>query len=520
MTASVQALPRCSGVLLHVTSLPGRGIGDLGDSAYRWIDWLADAGQSIWQILPLVPVTLGGSPYNGLSAMAGNSLLVSPERLVEAGLLDAERVGGERFPDERLDFPAVIRWKESLLRAAFRAFRDGAAPDLRPQLERFRARQRGWIEDYALFRAVRDAHGGRPWVDWERDIRLRLPGAVTRWRDRLRQRVEEHVFRQFLFDRQWQELRRYAGARGVRIMGDIPIFVAHDSADVWADRELFSLDEEGFPLLVSGVPPDYFSATGQRWGNPLYRWDVMAGRGFQWWTGRFQRTMELVDIVRVDHFRGFHAYWEIPAEEETALNGRWVPGPGAALFDRVQQRLGSLPIVAEDLGLITPEVEELRLQLGFPGMRVLQFAFDGDPANPHLPTNHRRDCVAYTGTHDNATIMEWWENADPETRAQVAAMLAGGEAVRDAAGEQLRWSLTTAVWRSPALLAVAPLQDVIGLGAEARMNTPGTGPGNWAWRLAPHLLSADAARRLREITLETDRLAAGASRSSNPSSSR
>jgi 4-alpha-glucanotransferase len=508
MAESSLDTPRCSGVLLHVTSLPGRGIGTLGEAAYRWVDWLADAGQTLWQILPLVPVTQGGSPYNGLSALAGNSLLIDPDGLVAAGLLDAAQVGGDELPAGRVDFPAVIRWKERLLHDAFGAFVDGAAPQLRPEWERFRARHRHWLDDYAMFRAVRDAHGGASWLHWEKGIRLRHPGSVERWAARLQPQVEEHMFRQFLFERQWTALRRHANQRGIRIVGDIPIFVSHDSADVWANRELFALDDRGFPVLVAGVPPDYFSATGQRWGNPLYRWDAMAEQGFAWWIERFRRTLEQVDIVRVDHFRGFQAYWEIEASEATAINGRWVSGPGAALFRAVEQRLGRLPVIAEDLGLITPEVEQLRLQLGYPGMRVLQFAFDDDAENPHLPLNHRLDSVAYTGTHDNATAAEWWSGAGDATRTQVARLLGDGT-------RSIGWTMIEAVWHSRAQVAVAPIQDVLGLGAEARMNTPGTMQGNWSWRLEPHLLNEQAQRRLEAITREAGRMAAAAPHAAN-----
>jgi 4-alpha-glucanotransferase len=500
MGGSGLKLSRCGGILLHVTSLPGRGIGDLGEAAYRWIDWLADAGQSVWQILPLVPVNLGGSPYNGLSALGGNALLVSPDRLAADGLLAAEDIGGDDLPSERVDFPRVSAWKEPLLRQACGAFRRGAAPHLRAEFGAFRSRNADWVEDYALFRAVREAYRGAGWVTWEAPIRLRLPAAVAEWRERLAEEVEDHVFRQFLFERQWQQLRRYAQRRGISIVGDIPIFVAHDSADVWAHRDLFSLDEDGLPAVVSGVPPDYFSVTGQRWGNPLYRWDVMARRGYEWWTQRFRRTLEQVDIVRVDHFRGFEACWEIPAQADTALHGQWVAGPRTELFEAVAEQLGSLPIIAEDLGLITPEVERMREQLGFPGMRVLQFAFDGDPRNPHLPANYATDCVAYTGTHDNATLVEWWLGADPLVHAQVRRL----GPIRP---DREHWDLIELTLASAARMAVVPLQDVLGLGAEARMNTPGVGPGNWGWRVDGHALEDTGPRQLlRELVGATGRV--------------
>jgi 4-alpha-glucanotransferase len=499
MTENATAPRRCSGVLLHVTSLPGRGIGDLGDAAFGWIDWLAEAGQALWQILPLVPVNEGGSPYNGLSAMAGNDLLVSPERLVADGLLASDEIGGEDLPRDHVDFGRVTAWKESLLRRAFAAFREGAEPSLRTGFERFRQEHGYWLDDYALFRALREEHGGAGWVAWPDELRRREPVAVERWRRRLEPRVEEHAFRQFLFERQWVALRAYAAQRRIQIMGDIPIFVAHDSADVWAHRELFALRDDGMPSVVAGVPPDYFSASGQRWGNPLYRWDRVRAEGYRWWIERFRRALGQVDLVRVDHFRGFEAYWEIPADEPTALKGRWVAGPRDELFRVLEKELGPLPIVAEDLGLITPEVEALRDRLGFPGMRVLQFAFDDDPRNPHLPSNHPLRAVAYTGTHDNATTTEWWSTADAGTRDQARREVGvrNRSAVRD---------LVCSVMNSRAELAIVPLQDVLGLGAEARMNTPGTGPGNWSWRIDPAVLDSDHGRALRAMTRAAGRL--------------
>jgi 4-alpha-glucanotransferase len=498
MPEPFSSYPRSSGVLLHPTSLPGRGIGDLGGAAHRFVDWLAEAGQRLWQILPLVPVNEGGSPYNGLSAMGGNPLLVSPEALVRDGLLKASETGGEELPDDRVDFPRVIAWKDALLRRAWMAFRAGAALELRPEFDAFRARNAGWLEDYALFRALRAEHGGAAWCDWEEGLRLRHPDALARAAHRLEGEVELHEFRQWLFDRQWRALRDHAHGRGVRIVGDVPIFVAYDSADVWAHPELFELDAEGRPTVVSGVPPDYFSATGQRWGNPLYRWDRMREDGFRWWTERFRRTLEMVDVVRIDHFRGFESYWEIEADEETAVHGAWRPGPGTELFEAVRRELGELPLIAEDLGLITREVEELRDELRLPGMRVLQFAFGEDDAeNPHLPDNHPENSVAYTGTHDNDTTLGWLGAAGAEERAR-AGRLVG-------AGEEAGWAMIRAVMESRAKLAVVPLQDLLGLGSEGRMNTPGTGEGNWAWRFREGALTPALAHRLRDLARATGR---------------
>lgn len=490
---------RAAGVLLHPTSLPGRGVGDAGPESRRFVEWLAGAEQSAWQVLPLVPVDGGGSPYNGLSALAGNPLLVSPEALVREGLLDPAEVGGEELPRGRVDYPRALAWKDGLLRRAWEAFRGGAAPGLRGELEAFRARHASWLEDYALFRALREEQEGACWVEWDPGVRLRRPEALARARERLADAVERHAFRQLLFDREWSALREHAHARGVRIVGDVPIFVAYDSADVWAHPELFHLDAEGRPTVVSGVPPDYFSATGQRWGNPLYRWDAMRERGYRWWVERFRRTLEMVDVVRVDHFRGFEAYWEIPAEEETALRGEWKPGPGAELFRALRRELGELPLIAEDLGLITPGVEALRDELGLPGMRVLQFAFGEDGRNPHLPANHPENAVAYTGTHDNDTALGWLQHgAAPEEREALLGL------VRDPGGD-LNWEMIRLVFASRAKLAVVPLQDVLGLGSEARMNTPGTGRGNWEWRVPEGVVTDPLRVRLAEVTRATGR---------------
>lgn len=493
---------RIAGILLHPTSLPGPGIGDLGGAAYRWVDWLADAGQSLWQVLPLVPVTDGGSPYNGLSAMAGNPLLVSPAGLVADGLLTEEEARDPGLAAGRVDYTAVRAWKDSLIRRAHQRLSAGAAPELRAEFGHFRQRHAHWLSDYTLFRALRDRFGSQSWADWDADIRLRSAAAVERWRRTLQADVDCHAFAQFLFDRQWVALRTYAHRRGVRIVGDIPIFVAYDSADVWAHPELFQLDEQRRPRAVSGVPPDYFSATGQRWGNPLYRWDRMANNGFGWWVERFRRTLQQVDVARIDHFRGFEAYWSIPAEADTAVDGQWVPGPGKAFFHAVRAQLGTLPLIAEDLGLITAEVDALRETVGLPGMRVLQFAFGDDDRNPHLPANHGANSVAYTGTHDNDTSAGWYANAATEAEKRRLHALFPDPA------EEVHWAMIRLVWNSVARYALAPLQDVLGLGSEARMNTPGVADGNWMWRFGPEALTAAAARRLRDLTRAVDRLPA------------
>ena len=490
---------RASGILLHPTSLPGVGTGDLGEAAYRFVDWLVEAGQTLWQLLPLVATE--NSPYNGLSAFAGNTLLLSPALLVDDELLEADET--EVPPGvmgDGLDFSEVARWKDRLLKRAYGAFRAGWAPALRRGFDAYREEHAAWLDDWALFRALRDEHAGATWSTWEKPLRRRDGDALARARLSLAEEVERHAFGQFLFDRQWGALRRYAGERGVRVIGDVPIFVAHDSADVWAHPEIFSLDEEGNPTVVSGVPPDYFSETGQRWGNPLYRWDVLEREGYRWWIDRFRRTLEMVDVARIDHFRGFESYWEIPADEETAIQGRWIPGPGTRLFEAVERELGKIPLIAEDLGIITPEVDTLREELGFPGMRVLQFAFGGDdPENPHLPANYPRLTVAYTGTHDNDTAAGWYAGASVEERAGLRVLT--GEM-----GDGVHWGMIEVVERSAADVAILPLQDVLGLGSDARMNTPGTMEGNWAWRFREGDLTPGLAARLRAITRAAGRI--------------
>lgn len=499
-------LPRASGILLHPTSLPGAGgIGSLGPEAYAFVDWLADAGQSYWQILPLVAVDEGGSPYNALSAMAGNPLLIDLHALVEEGLLDeAEAASAYGARDERhVDFDRVTARHDGVLARAYEDFAAGAAPHLRGEFDAYRRRNADWLDDYALFRALRERHHRASWTSWDRDLRDRSPEVLDRARAELAEPIAARSFEQFLFDRQWAALREHARSRGVRVIGDIPIFVAHDSADVWANRELFELDPGGEPRIVSGVPPDYFSETGQRWGNPLYRWSRLRERGYDWWVRRFRRTLEWVDLVRVDHFRGFEGFWEIEADQPTAVNGRWRPGPGRDLFDVIRAELGEIPVIAEDLGLITPEVERLRDDLGLPGMRVLQFAFDGDPSNPHLPENYPENVVAYTGTHDNDTTAGWWASAPDDVKRRVEQRIGGGE-------EPPVWALIEMVLRSPAALAVVPVQDLLGLGDEARMNVPGTSDDNWTWRLDPDRLTPALARRLLETTRAAGRGPRGA----------
>ena len=505
---------RTAGILLHPSSLPGRfGTGDLGPAARAFVDFLAGAGQSLWQVLPLTPPGYGNSPYQSPSAFAGNVRLLSPEWLRDQGLLAAADLAEvPAFSEGVVDEGGADALKRALLEKAQATFEAAAPARERRALADFCAAEAGWLEDYALFAAVKDAHGGRAWTDWEPDIRARRPRALEDWSLRLAREVRRARLGQYLFFRQWAELRAHAHARGVRIMGDIPIFVAHDSADVWAHPEEFSLDAQGRPTVQAGVPPDYFSATGQCWGNPLYRWDRMAATGFRWWVERFRSALRLVDLVRVDHFRGFESYWEIPGDEQTAVHGRWVQAPGEALFRKLRQELGEMPIVAENLGLITPEVENLRRAFGLPGMAVLQFAFDpGSEGDVNRPHNHERDLVVYTGTHDNDTTVGWWNGNGGTTRA-------AEERERERAffreylatdGREAQWDLIRAAYASVARVAVVPLQDVLGLGSEARMNQPGRAAGNWGWRFREGDLAPDLQVRLLRLARTYGRAPAG-----------
>ncbi|MBI2761750.1 MAG: 4-alpha-glucanotransferase [Chloroflexi bacterium] len=485
-------MERASGVLLHPTSLPGgHGIGDLGPEAYRFVDFLAAAGQRLWQIMPLGPPGYGESPYAARSAFAGNPLLISLDRLVEDGLLTSDEavLVGDHDGD-RAHFARVEAFKLARLRQAWERF-DTEGGDRRHDLDRFGEEQRSWLPDYVLFMALRDQHSGA-WTDWSPEFVARDAGALKEASKDLAGEVAFQTFLQFLFFEQWRDLRDYANARGVRIVGDVPIFVAHDSSDVWAHQDVFYLDEHGRPTLIAGVPPDAFSSTGQRWGNPLYRWDVLGDRGFDWWVERFRATFALVDIVRIDHFRGFQACWHIPAREPTAENGDWVETPGRELFDAVRAELGDAPVIAEDLGLITPEVHALREDLGIPGMNVLQFAFGGESDNLYLPHNHTRDSVVYTGTHDNDTTVGWYASLDERTRDHVRRYLGVD-------GSDIAWDLIRAALQSVAEMAIVPVQDLLALDGEARMNFPGRPEGNWSWRLLPGQLTDAHAARLRDL---------------------
>ncbi|MBH25239.1 MAG: 4-alpha-glucanotransferase [Myxococcales bacterium] len=493
---------RQSGLLLHPTSLPGpEGIGTLGAEARRFIDALERAGQRCWQLLPLNPTGLYNSPYMTSSALAGNPLLIDLESCVEAGWLERAALADAPVGDlNRVDFATLLPWKEEKLAALWQGFKANASEAERAALAAFREAEGAWLEEFALFVVLGDAHDGAPWTRWAPELRDRDPEALEAAREAHADAIDAVCFEQHLFFEQWTALKGYANARDVSLIGDIPIFVSHNSADVWVHRAHFFLDEAGEPTVVAGVPPDYFSATGQRWGNPLYRWDRMAEDGFAWWVERFRICFRLVDQVRIDHFRGFEAYWEIPADHPTAIGGAWKPGPGRALFDAVTEALGELPVIAEDLGVITPEVEALRDELGLPGMKILQFAFGEDAHNAYLPHNYPGPrCVVYTGTHDNDTTVGWYRAASDRAAHHVRIYL-------NVSGQEIAWDLLRAAWMSVAGLAIAPAQDVLSLGTEARMNTPGEADGNWAWRMAPGALTEELIQRLRYVTDLSGRL--------------
>jgi 4-alpha-glucanotransferase len=498
--------PRASGVLLHPTSLPGRyGIGEIGATARSFVDFLHRTGQSLWQLLPLGPTGYGDSPYQCFSAIAGNPLLVSVEALADDGFLEpSDLAEAPSFPVDAVDFGAVIAWKVPLLRRAFEGFGRKASRDRMAALEEFRRSQASWLEDFTLFMALKSAHGGAPWPSWEPELATRKPRALAAARERHAREIRVLEFVQYLFFQQWTDLMSYCHERGVRIVGDLPIFVAHDSADVWAHPELFYLAADGSPSFMAGVPPDYFSATGQLWGNPLYRWDVLAKTGYRWWIDRFRATLSLVDLVRLDHFRGFESYWEIPAGEQTAERGRWVKGPGAAFFEALEESLGPLPVIAENLGVITPEVESLRERFSWPGMAILQFAFgNDDAADAFKPHNYPRNRVAYTGTHDNDTIVGWWNAGVGDTTRTPAEVEAERSLCRrylGTQGREIQWDMIRAASISAADTVIVPLQDILGIGSEGRMNLPGRGTGNWRWRFRAEALEPALGARLAELT--------------------
>ncbi len=493
--------PRRSGVLLHPTSLPSRfGIGDLGDAAYRFMDFLTAARQTYWQILPLSPTGYGDSPYQTLSAFAGNPMLISPEKLVAVGYLsDDDLRDAPNFPNDRIDFGSVAQYKNVLLNRAFANFRSRGSDAPHAAFARFCDEQAFWLDDFSLFMALKETHDLRPWYEWEPEFKMRHPGTLALARETLAERIEYEKYRQWLFAEQWLAVKRYANEYGIRIIGDIPIFVSEDSADVWANTHLFYFDTDLRPTVVSGVPPDYFSVTGQLWGHPLYRWDVMAKNGYAWWLARFRAAFTYADVVRIDHFRGFYNYWQIPAGEKTAVNGKWKHGAGADFFNTVIAALGDVAIIAEDLGEFDAEsragVEGLQTKFGFPGMKVLQFAFGSGADNIYLPHNYTRDFVAYTGTHDNDTTFGWYHASSSEDERDYARKYTRSD------GSDIAWDFIWLAWASVANTAITTAQDLLALGHDARMNTPSTvGPPNWCWRMLPGTLNDAIAARLAELT--------------------
>lgn len=495
--------PRSSGVLLHPTSLPGRyGIGDLGEWAYRFVDWLVEAEQSIWQVLPLGPTSYGDSPYQSPSTFAGNPNLISFDKLIGDGyLVEGDFRDLPNFPKYAVDYGWIIQYRTQKLKLAYERFAAKPQPAHKAAFDAYVQANAAWLEDYALFMAIKDANGGVTWTAWaDADLVRYKPAAVEKAKKTYAHEIGYYKFTQWVFKSHWDALRAYAKDRQIRFIGDIPIFVAHDSSDVWANQSLFYLEEDGNPTVIAGVPPDYFSETGQRWGNPLYRWDAMQQNGYAWWLRRIQTILDLVDIVRVDHFRGFDAYWEIPASEETAINGEWVKGPGMDFFNVLREKMGELPIIAEDLGVITPEVEALRDGFDLPGMQVLQFAFDGEcGANTFLPHHHPANTVVYTGTHDNNTTLGWWHS--PEAHDGIKNCVASYTATdRHVLDTEINWTLMRLAMSSVAQTAVVPMQDVLGFGENTRMNVPGKQGGNWVWRMGAEEFENPAKQRLAYLT--------------------
>ncbi len=486
---------RSSGILLHPTSLPGKyGIGTLGNAARTFVDFLAAAGQKWWQILPLGPTGYGDSPYMCFSSKAGNPYLIDMDLLAELDLLRQEDlIIPEGIADNKVEYGIVIEWKTTLLKKAQQTFIAGKPDPLWQQFETFCAAHQTWLDDYAFFMALKEKFDKRPWYEWEENYRNRNAETLTLVRHELENEITFHKFVQFLFAEQWYALKKYANEKGIGIIGDIPIYVAMDSVDTWIHTQLFQFDENKNPVYVGGCPPDYFSETGQLWGNPIYDYEKMAGDNFAWWTDRMQFNLHLYDLIRVDHFRGFAGYWRIPYGEPTAINGKWIDGPGKKLFDAIQNALGEIPIIAEDLGLITPDVIALRDHYQLPGMKILQFAFDSAEENDYLPHTYNKNCIVYTGTHDNDTIVGWFNSAKQEDKNYVLQYLHTG-------GEKIHEDFIRAAWASVAYLAIAPMQDLLGLGNEARMNLPGTTENNWQWRMLPGDANELLAEKMAALT--------------------
>jgi 4-alpha-glucanotransferase len=492
---------RSSGILLHPTSFPGPdGIGDIGPEAFRFIDFLVETGCQLWQILPLGPTGFGDSPYQCFSAFAGNPYLVSPVSLLDEGLLKIEHFADRPdFPQAFVDFGPVIEWKNKLLDRSYAVFTSSRSKKIKQDFETFKQENHWWLPDFALFMAIKEFYSGGSWDYWPKNLRLRQPDALQTFIEAHQDDIERHCYKQFLFFRQWKRVKQYANERNIKIVGDIPFVIAYDSADVWVHPELFYLDKNSLPTVVAGVPPDYFAKTGQLWGNPLYRWSVHKKEGYQWWLDRISFILQSVDIIRLDHFRGFEAYWEIPFGMPTAEIGRWVKGPGKHFFKTVKDKLGSLPIIAEDLGFITPGVEEMRDAFNLPGMKILQFAFADDPDDAFLPHNYPVNCFAYTGTHDNNTILGWYKNAS-EAEKDFCRRYLG------VSGEDISWSLIRSCWQSVAAKVVTSMQDLLSLDEHARMNLPGSDSGNWSWRMPSDGLNDFVKQRLYETNFLFGRL--------------
>lgn len=486
---------RSSGILFHPTSLPSPyGIGTLGKEAYKFVNFLKKASQKLWQVFPLGPTGYGDSPYQCFSAFAGNPLLIDLDTLIEANLLSKDAIACTEFDEEKIDFGQLINFKLPLLRESFNNFlKDKNSLDY-GKFEEFNKENHYWLHDYGLFRAIKDSFGGKSWLEWDKDIKFRNPEVLKKYETELAEEINFHKYLQFQFFKQWHDVKNYANTNGIKIVGDIPIFVALDSSDAWANPELFLFDEDRNPVKVAGVPPDYFSETGQLWGNPLYNWDVLENTNFEWWIKRVEMNLKLSDIVRIDHFRGFESFWAVPFGEPTAINGEWTPCPGKKLFYAIEKALGKAPIIAEDLGVITPEVEDLRDTFAFPGMKILQFAFDSKDESNHLPHTCIKNSVIYTGTHDNDTIIGWYEKASSEDKEFAKNYLNINE------NEPIAWQFIRGAWASVSDLALAPIQDLLEMDSSARMNTPGVAAGNWQWRIKDGLLTDELAEKLSKLT--------------------
>ena len=488
---------RSSGILFHPTSLPGKyGIGTLGKEAYAFIDFLKKSRQKLWQIFPLGPTGYGDSPYQSFSSFAGNPYLIDFDLLIEAHLLSEEDLRDVFFGDneEYIDYGAIYNQKYPLLRKAYENFKSSDNHEMRENLEHFKRENASWLNDYSLYISLKNHFNGLPWNEWAHDIKNREHGAMEHYKNELADDIEYHNFIQFLFFKQWGDVKRYANENGIKIIGDIPIFVAADSSDAWANPEIFLFDEERKPVKVAGVPPDYFSATGQLWGNPLYNWQKLKETNYSWWVERVRANLSTCDIIRIDHFRGFEAYWAVPYGDDTAINGQWEPGPGIDLFNAIKSQLGELPIIAEDLGLMTQGVIDLREATGFPGMKILGFAFDSGEENDYLPHTYTKNCVVYTGTHDNDTLIGWFQKAKEEDRQFARDYL------NSRSDDEIHWDAIRGAWSSVASMAISPVQDFLGLGSEARINTPGVAAGNWQWRLIHGVLTDELAERIAKLT--------------------